>query len=61
MARRCEDIADWLFRFNSVPNMTAVLTGTGIVPPPDFTLGQDDVVTITIDGIGSLENDVVVV
>ena len=41
--------------------MTAVLTGTSIVPPPDFTLDEGDVVSIEIDGIGVLENDVVVV
>jgi 2-dehydro-3-deoxy-D-arabinonate dehydratase len=61
MARRCEDLAEWLQRSNVVPNMTAVLTGTAIVPPPDFTLREGDVVTISIDGIGTLENDVVVV
>jgi 2-dehydro-3-deoxy-D-arabinonate dehydratase len=41
--------------------MTTVLTGTAIVPPPDFTLEEGDVVLITIDGIGTLENGVVVV
>jgi 2-dehydro-3-deoxy-D-arabinonate dehydratase len=61
MARRCEDISEWLHRHNPVPNMTAVLTGTSIVPPPDFTLQEGDVVSIEIDGIGVLENDVVVV
>ena len=61
MSRRCEDLADWLQRHNLVPNMTAVLTGTAIVPPPDFTLRENDVVSISIDGIGTLENEVVVV
>ena len=41
--------------------MTTVLTGTPVVPPPDFTLQEGDVVRITIEGIGALENDVVVV
>ena len=59
MARRFEDLALWLQRSNPVPNMTAVLTGTAIVPPPDFTLQEGDVVSINIDGIGTLENDVV--
>ena len=59
MARTCEDLADWLQRHNVVPNMTAVLTGTAIVPPPEFTLQEGDIVTISIDGIGTLENDVV--
>ena len=61
MARRCEELADWAQRHNTLPNMTAVLTGTAIVPPPEFTLQEGDVVKITIDGIGLLENDVVVV
>ena len=61
MARTCQSLADWLLRHNSVPDMTTVLTGTAIVPPPDFTLDEGDVVLITIDGIGTLENGVVVV
>ena len=59
MARTCEELADWLQRYNFVPNMTTVLTGTAIVPPPDFTLQEGDIVVITIEGIGVLENDVV--
>ena len=59
MARSCEELADWLQRHNLVPNMTTVLTGTAIVPPPEFSLREDDVVTITIDGIGVLENTVI--
>ncbi|HJO83788.1 MAG TPA: fumarylacetoacetate hydrolase family protein [SAR202 cluster bacterium] len=61
MARSCEELADWIQRHNYLPNMATVLTGTPIVPPPEFTLLEDDVVTITIEGIGTLENDVQVV
>ena len=61
MARTCQELADWLQRHNDVPNMTAVLTGTSIVPPPDFTLQKGDRVSMTIEGIGTLVNDVVVV
>ena len=61
MARTCEELADWLQKHNDVPNMTTVLTGTSIVPPPDFTLQEGDNVSITIEGIGTLENDVIVV
>ena len=32
------------------------MTGTGIVPPDDFSLQAGDVVEITIDGIGTLAN-----
>ena len=58
MARTCEELADWLQRHNLLPDLTTVLTGTAIVPPPEFTLNEGDVVTITIAGIGSLENGV---
>ena len=61
MSSRCEELADWLQRHNLVPNMTTVLTGTAIVPPPDFTLQEGDIVTISIESIGVLENDVMVV
>jgi len=61
MARTCEELADWLFASNDVPNMTAVLTGTAKVPPPDITLKEDDVVVMTIENIGTLENYVTVV
>ena len=59
MARTCEELADWLQRSNLVPDLTAVLTGTAIIPPPEFTLQEGDVVTIAVEGIGMLENDVV--
>ena len=61
MARTCHELADWLQKHNDVPNMTAVLTGTSIVPPPEFTLQEGDSVSITIEGIGMLVNDVIVV
>ena len=52
-------MADWLQRHNFVPDLTAVLTGTAIVPPPEFSLQEGDVVTMSIEGIGVLENDVI--
>ena len=61
MARTCQELSDWLQRHNDVPNMTTVLTGTPIVPPPDLSLQEGDSVTITIEGIGTLVNDVIVV
>jgi len=59
MAREFEDLVQWLFRDNDFPNGAFLLTGTGVVPDSDFTLHPDDVVTITIDGIGSLKNTIV--
>ena len=61
MARKCGELADWLHRHNVIPNLTTVLTGTAIVPPPDVTLQEGDIVQITIEKIGLLENDVIVV
>jgi len=61
MKRDCEYLVDWLIRHNSVPDGTSVMTGTGTIPPPEFTLAAGDVVHVTIDKIGTLTNTVVVV
>ncbi|MFM8274470.1 MAG: fumarylacetoacetate hydrolase family protein [Gemmata sp.] len=58
MARSVESLADWLFRENEFPNGAVLLTGTGIVPPDDFTLLSGDDISITIAGIGTLRNPV---
>jgi 2-dehydro-3-deoxy-D-arabinonate dehydratase len=60
MARPLEELVDWLGRENEFPNGVILLTGTGVVPPDDFTLQHGDVVTIAVDGIGELRNPVVV-
>ena len=56
MKRGLPELADWLFRDNSFPNGCFLLTGTGVVPPDDFTLRPGDEVLITIDPIGTLRN-----
>ena len=61
MKRDCNYLADWLQRHNTVPDGTVCLTGTGTIPPPDFTLKDGDVVSITIEKIGTLVNTVVTV
>jgi 2-dehydro-3-deoxy-D-arabinonate dehydratase len=58
MKRQPRDLADWLFRELSFPHGCYLMTGTGIVPPDDFTLQPEDVVTITIEGIGTLTNTI---
>ena len=58
MARGFEDLIAWLGRDQSFPDGLILLTGTGIVPPDEFTLEPGDVVRITIEGIGTLENPV---
>ena len=59
MARSLENLIGWLARDNSFPTGAFLLTGTGIVPDSSFTLMADDVVEITIDGIGTLANPIV--
>ncbi|HKQ37127.1 MAG TPA: fumarylacetoacetate hydrolase family protein [Verrucomicrobiae bacterium] len=59
--RKFQDLADYLFRSQEFPNGAVLLTGTGIVPPDDFTLQLGDTVKIEISGIGILENRVVIV
>ena len=59
MKRNCEYLLNWLLRHNSVPDGTIVLTGTGIIPPPEFSLKESDNIKIKITGIGELVNSVV--
>ena len=56
--RPLTELADYLFREMAFSNGVFLLTGTGIVPPDDFTLHPGDKVSITIEGIGTLENPV---
>ncbi len=61
MKRDCAYLVDWLVRHNSIPDGTSVMTGTGTIPPPEFTLAAGDVIHVTIEKIGTLTNTVVVV
>lgn len=56
LKREPKELAQYLFRDNSFPAGAYLLTGTGIVPPDDFTLAPEDRIDITIDGIGTLRN-----
>src|SRR5207253_4545443 len=58
MARSFEELVSWLGRETSFPHGAMLLTGTGIVPPDDFTLTAGDLVHIDISGIGRLSNPV---
>jgi 2-dehydro-3-deoxy-D-arabinonate dehydratase len=55
------ELVDYLYRSQHFPDGAVLLTGTGIVPPDTFTLAAQDVVRISISGIGILENEVVAV
>jgi 2-dehydro-3-deoxy-D-arabinonate dehydratase len=59
MARSFEELIQWLGRDNSFPDGVFLLTGTGVVPPRDFTLLPGDEVSVSIDGIGTLTNPIV--
>jgi len=59
--RTLDELIGFLGRSNTFPDGVVLLTGTGIVPPDDFTLRAGDVVEINIEGIGMLINPVQVV
>ena len=58
MKRKPQELVDYLFRESSFPNGAFLMTGTGIVPPTNFTLTLCDVVSIEIEKIGILTNPV---
>ena len=58
LKRDPKQLVEYLFRDNQFPQGVLLMTGTGIVPGDDFTLSAGDVVRISIDLIGSLENHV---
>ena len=55
LKRPLAEISGWLTRELSFPGGAVLMTGTGIVPPDDFTLAVDDVVRIEVGEL-SLEN-----
>ncbi|QDT54537.1 Fumarylacetoacetate (FAA) hydrolase family protein [Caulifigura coniformis] len=57
--RKLPELAEWLGKENEFPTGAFLLTGTGIIPPDDFTLENGDSVAIEIAGIGTLVNPVV--
>lgn len=57
--RTFDDLRAYLFRHNSFPQGVFLMTGTGIIPPAEFTLEDGDDVRITIDKIGTLHNPVI--
>ncbi len=59
--RSFEELVQFLFRSQKFPHGAVLLTGTGIVPPDNFTLQAGDAIRIGITGVGELTNFVVVV
>jgi 2-dehydro-3-deoxy-D-arabinonate dehydratase len=56
MRRKPEELVEFLYRETSFPAGCILLTGTGIIPPDEFTLQSADLVEITIEPIGTLSN-----
>ncbi|HET7559431.1 MAG TPA: fumarylacetoacetate hydrolase family protein [Limnochordia bacterium] len=59
LKRRFEELIGYLQRDNDVPEATALMTGTCIVPPDEFSLQVGDTVEIEIAGVGRLRNPIV--
>lgn len=58
MKRKHTELVNFLYRECSFPHGCFLMTGTGIVPPNSFTLQSGDVISITIENIGTLINTV---
>jgi 2-dehydro-3-deoxy-D-arabinonate dehydratase len=58
MKRKHKELAGYLFLECTFPKGVYMMTGTGIVPPNDFTLASGDEISITIENIGTLMNTV---
>jgi 2-dehydro-3-deoxy-D-arabinonate dehydratase len=59
MRRSYAELVQWLLVDNPVPAGSVLLTGTGLVPPDDFTLLPGHTVEIDVPEIGTLVNPVV--
>lgn len=56
MKRKHQDLVAYLFRECNFPQGCFLMTGTGIIPPDEFTLQIGDETRINIEGIGTLVN-----
>jgi 2-dehydro-3-deoxy-D-arabinonate dehydratase len=58
LKREPATLVEYLFRDQTFAQGCFLLTGTGIVPADSFTLHRGDVIRVSIDEIGTLENTV---
>ena len=58
MKRDFHTLAAYLYRELTFPDGAVLLTGTGIIPPDEFTLHHGDDIRITIADLGTLHNTV---
>ncbi|MCL4402480.1 MAG: fumarylacetoacetate hydrolase family protein [Acidobacteria bacterium] len=56
MARRFDELLDFLLRANHVPAGSVLLTGGGMVVPESAALAPGDVVSVSMPEIGTLSN-----
>ena len=56
MKRKHKELAGYLFMECSFPDGVYMMTGTGIVPPNEFTVQSGDEIIISIENIGELRN-----
>ncbi|MEO7270784.1 MAG: fumarylacetoacetate hydrolase family protein, partial [Vicinamibacterales bacterium] len=56
LKRTPTELVEYLYRDNTFPHGCVLLTGTGVVPPDEFTLASGDDISITIGEIGTLTN-----
>ena len=54
--RSLTELVSWLYEETDFKYGSFLMTGTCLVPPNEFTLQDDDIVDISIDGIGTLTN-----
>ncbi len=59
MKRSPAELIDWLGRESAFPAGCFLMTGTGVVPPPGFSLVPGDEVSISIEAVGTLTNKVI--
>lgn len=60
MKRSLSELVSFLYRECDFAPGCFLMTGTCLVPPADFTLAENDIINISIDGIGTLTNTVAV-
>ena len=56
MKRKHKELAGYLFMECSFPHGVFMMTGTGLVPPNDFSVKSGDEIIIGIENIGTLRN-----
>lgn len=59
--RSFDDLVSYLFRCQVFPDGVILSTGTGIVPPLDISLEVADIVSISVDEVGTLTNEVALI